>query len=278
MRPAARHDPRPGGSPRPAASPLVQASADPARDAQQLKLFQERVDAYVKLHKKLRGEGPKLADEATPAAIQAHKEYLAKAMRAARASAKPGDLLLPELQPYLRRVLRSELTGPGSAPAREAVKEGNPKVEAPAQPVALKVNAAYPAAAPVSTVPPTILLKLPTLSDEVLEYASWARTWCCAIAVADIIVDDMKGARRDDTTAPRRHRDAGRGLRGKSRAGGSGDRALSRSRYRPGVTRASLKEGSCASPSSATAARGGPRRRRGGHPRQGAARASRTAS
>jgi hypothetical protein len=183
--------PRP---PAPKSKPLpVQAKADPGRDAQLFKEFGARVGQYVELHKKLRKEVPPISDEASPYAIKAHKEALAKAIRGARAGARPGDLIGVELQPVLRRLLRSELAGPGSAPAREAVlEEGNPRAEKTATPVVVAVNAVYPTDAPFSTVPPNVLLKLPTLPDDYLEYRFVGKDLVVRDAVADVIVDFMK--------------------------------------------------------------------------------------
>ena len=173
----------------------MQARPDPVRDAALFKQFAERVNQYIDLHKRLKKEGPPLKDKAEPEEIKASTEALRARIQAARSRARPGDVLMPELRPVFRRILRSELTGPGSADARDAVLvEGNPKVEGPRTPLVVKVNAVYPSAAALSTVPPTILLKLPKLPDEILEYRFVGRDMILRDVAADLIVDFMKGA------------------------------------------------------------------------------------
>lgn len=181
-------------------APAVLAAAlpapDPAREAQLFREFGKRVDAYVALHEKLTREaGGPLKPDAAPADIEAFILRLRPKVQAARASARPGDLLVPELQTVFRRVLRAELTGPGAAHARETVlKEGNPRAETPTATVVVKVNGVYSMAAPVSTVPPNLLRKLPALPEEVLEYRFVGRDLILRDVAADLIIDYMKEA------------------------------------------------------------------------------------
>jgi hypothetical protein len=66
--------------------------------------------------------------------------------------------------------------------------EGNPRSpESPAK-VTLAVNAPYPSAAPLSTVPPSLLLKLPPLPDA-LEYRFVGRNLILWDTKANLIVD-----------------------------------------------------------------------------------------
>jgi hypothetical protein len=180
-----------------ATAPAAGAPPAPAvSDARLLAELSERVGEYVKLHDRLKREaGGPLPAGASPEQIEAFILRLRPKIQAARARARPGDLLVPELQPVLRRILRAELTGPGSAHAREAVlREGNPRAETPAATVVVEVNGVYSIAAPVSTVPPNVLLRLPPLPEEVLEYRFVGRDLILRDVAADLIVDYMKEA------------------------------------------------------------------------------------
>ena len=78
------------------------------------------------------------------------------------------------------------------------VKQGNPKVDGnPApqnptkevmQPVTLAVNAIYPDSAPFSSVPPSLLLKLPVLPDQV-RYRFVGRALILRDTEANVILD-----------------------------------------------------------------------------------------
>jgi len=186
---------RQGGTPTPTpAAKESPAAAGVNPDAVELNEFRKRVESYVALHNKLRAQAPPLPVKSDAQTIAAHQQALARALQQARAGAKHGDLLTPGVEPTLRRIIASELKGPGSAPAKKAVKEGNPKVETPQKPVPLKVNALYPLDAPLSTVPPTLLLKLPKLPEDVLEYRFVGRHLVLRDTVANIIVDYMLDA------------------------------------------------------------------------------------
>jgi hypothetical protein len=87
------------------------------------------------------------------------------------------------------------MQGPQGKKARATIKEGNPKNEkAPGEvePV-LKVNAEYPKNSPLSTVPPSLLLRLPKLPKDI-EYRFVGRTLILRDREANIIIDYMKEA------------------------------------------------------------------------------------
>ena len=78
------------------------------------------------------------------------------------------------------------------------IKEGNPKIEGNPQPqdptketkqtVNIAVNVAYPDSAPFSTVPGSLLLKLPLLPDEV-RYRFVGRALILRDTQANVILD-----------------------------------------------------------------------------------------
>jgi hypothetical protein len=165
-------------------------------DARGLTEFANKVQAYVALHQKVEAGLPKLPDRSDPATVTAHQKALAEGIRKSGPRPPLGHVFVPDIQPFFKRLLAPELKGPGSAETREKVAEGNPEPAKglPKDPdvkpkdVPLLPYAIYPLDAPVSTVPPPILLKMPQLPKE-LEYRFVGKNLVLRDTVADIIVD-----------------------------------------------------------------------------------------
>jgi hypothetical protein len=156
--------------------------------------FDDNVEHYVKLHKKAlkKVTVPAPGPQATPEQILAHQRALAEAIRTLRPAAKVGDIFLPDSQPALKRIIAEELQGRAGASARSALREGNPPVEIDRDDrmaVRLAVNGGYPEAAPVSTVPPSVLLSLPLLPSEYVEYRFVNRDLVLRDVGANMIID-----------------------------------------------------------------------------------------
>jgi hypothetical protein len=174
---------------------LLCSAASGAEDPA-LKQFQDRLDAYVKLRKEVANKVPPLKKDAKPAEIQQRELALAAAIQKARSGAQPGDILAADVKPIINRVLTGALAkGNGSRKLRESIKEGNPKHErAPGEVVpVIAVNAIYPTNAPLSTIPPSLLLRLPKLPTD-LEYRFVGRTLVLRDRQANMIVDFLKEA------------------------------------------------------------------------------------
>ena len=157
--------------------------------------FTAKVNEYTKLVDRLAKEVGKLPDKAEPEAINAHKRALADAIRNARAGAKQGDIFVAAEQPQFRHIVRSETKGPDGKSARKTIVEDNPRKPASAQeddhktpPVRLAVNATYPDGAPRSTVPPTLLLRMPKI-PETVEFRFVGKALVLYDARANLIVD-----------------------------------------------------------------------------------------
>jgi len=131
------------------------------------KELQQRVTDYIKLRKEAVARLPKLNDKSEPEQIHAHKLAEAEAIRAARAGAKQGDVLTPDVQRHLTGLIHNEMKGKSGKAAKRTAKAGNPAAEGPTSPIRLQVNAVYPDSAPLSAVPPTLLLRLPELPKQV---------------------------------------------------------------------------------------------------------------
>jgi hypothetical protein len=160
-----------------AATASAPAETPVSERARLLKEFSDRATKYVELQRKAKSMVPQLPRKATPEQIAAHERALTGAVRVRRAGAQQGEIFLPAVVPVFLELLRSNLAGPAAQPAREAIKDGNPRVERPparpAEPrpkdVALVANAPYPEGAPLSMIPPEMLARLPEL-PEPLQY------------------------------------------------------------------------------------------------------------
>ena len=159
----------------------------PASDVDNVKEFRARVEEYAMLHRSVEGKLPALPQKATSDQIAAHQQGLAEAIRTARSKAKRGDVF-SKAKDYFRRAIAAELKGKAGLTARQTIKEGNPTNEASGGPIILSVNAGYPPEASLSAMPPTMLLRLPPLPEE-LNYRFVGRHLILHDTDADIIVD-----------------------------------------------------------------------------------------
>lgn len=167
----------------------VAAPADKLAPVQE---FQKHVEDYMKVRKTACDRVPKLEKQAEPEEISVNKRAQAHAIRAARPNAAQGDIFTPAATAYLKTVIAGYIEGPGRQPAKKAAKQGNPADEGGAK-VPLKVNATYPEEAPLSTVPPALLLKLPKLPKEI-DYRFVGPHLVLHDAQAGIIIDFMPNA------------------------------------------------------------------------------------
>ena len=169
-------------------------TTDPA-----IKDFNNRVKQYWDLHKKIEGVAPPVhkKKEPDPAVIIEHERKLAAGIREARQNAAEGDIFTPAVQKVFIATIQQDLaSSQRGAKAREMILgEGNPKNPESKARVDLVVNAKYPPNAPLSTVPPSVLLKLPQL-PEGLEYRFVGRNLILYDSKANLIVDILRNAIR----------------------------------------------------------------------------------
>lgn len=155
--------------------------------------FGERVREYVRLHREAEKQTPPIKDKTSAEQIAAHKQALVAAIRAARPNAKQGEIFAPGIAERFVAVIRSEVRGRGGVPAKRTIVESNPKKPDAPVPIKVAVNAAYPDKAPLSTMPPSLLLRLPSLPEE-LEYRFVGRDLILRDVAANLIVDFLPGA------------------------------------------------------------------------------------
>lgn len=144
--------------------------------------FESRVKQYRTLQKKLAATLPKLRKRATPAQVDEFQRALYALIKAERAGAKRGDLLTPDMQALVKRILAEVLGGADGKLMKASIMDENPGVPT------LRVNDRYPDEIPLSTMPPQVLKALPKLEEE-LEYRFIGERLVLMDAQAHIIVD-----------------------------------------------------------------------------------------
>jgi len=149
--------------------------------------FNERVKEYIKLRDKLEGQLPKLSSKSQPAEIEEHLVALQKSIIVAREGAKPGDIFTPEAADSIRSIIKQEFKGARLRKLRETVREAETKG------VPLRVNVPYPETKELIEMPPTLLLKLPTLPKQ-LHFHFVGRSLLLIDKEARLIVDYLPGA------------------------------------------------------------------------------------
>jgi len=156
----------------------------------QSKEFQARIDKYVEIHRKAVASVPAIPKETTDAALIAkHEQQIAAAIRSLRPNALVGEIFTPAVRQMIVGTVKQKVDGKAGESAKETILgEGNPKGPESGTPVNLAVNGVYPTTAPLSTVPPSVLMALPTLPKE-LEYRFVGRNLILRDTVANLIVD-----------------------------------------------------------------------------------------
>jgi hypothetical protein len=167
-------------------------------DAETLRRFQHEVEEYVRLRQSALRQIPPVNPRSTPEQLAAHQKDLTQAIVAFREGAKRGEIFKPDVEAAIRRTLHRAFSGPEGPGLIKDTRQGNPKVEGnPSprdptkevkQPVTLAVNAFYNDAAPFSSVPPSLLLKLPLLPEQV-RYRFVGRALILRDTEANVILD-----------------------------------------------------------------------------------------
>jgi hypothetical protein len=146
--------------------------------------FQQRVQQYLTLQKAM----PRLRTTKHSKEIVERRHALVQRIREARSNAKPGDIFTPDVSEEFRRVIQSTFQGPNARNVRKTIRQGEP---VPGW--HLTVNGDYPEHLPLTTVPPTLLLRLPQLPSEVA-YRIVGHDFVLQDTEARLIVDFIPGA------------------------------------------------------------------------------------
>lgn len=166
----------------PWAAPLVarggQTAGAPASAVQE---FQRRLGDYLTLRAELSKTLKPLSPTASATDLAARQQALAEALRAARASARPGDLVPAAVAEQIRSVVIADFN------RRTAAEERATFSEVPDAPIPT-INRPYPADAALPTVPPLLLMALPRMPDS-LQYRFYGRHIVLLDGDVQIIVD-----------------------------------------------------------------------------------------
>jgi hypothetical protein len=158
------------------------AGTDDARLSGEL---QAKVKQYLDFRQKVAGKPPS-ADN-TPSHIVAKQRELANKIRVARAGAKQGEILTPEIAQYLRRQIAATLSGPHGNEIRSSLRHAEPVK------IKLQINQSYPEQVPLQSTPASLLLNLPQLADGI-EYRILDHELVLRDSEANIIVDYIPDA------------------------------------------------------------------------------------
>jgi hypothetical protein len=140
---------------------LITGAQVSTSDKQTIATFEKRVKEYVKLRNQVKEKLPtKVSKDSTPEQIHAYMTSFEDAVRAARSGAKRGELFVPEVATYIRNVLRDDFKARDKAELRKTI------LQAETAGVLVRVNYPYPEQKEFSEMPPTLLLKLPQLPQE----------------------------------------------------------------------------------------------------------------
>jgi hypothetical protein len=151
--------------------------------------FTARVQEYVKMQKNLEASLSTLKPTNDAAKIVDHQNALAGKIAGARRDAHHGDIFTHEVAERFRKIIRHEFHGPEGRAAREAIRQDDPSKVIRR----LHVNDVFPEGVPLTTTPPSLLLKLPELPRE-LAYRFVGRDLTLIDTEARLIVDLIPNA------------------------------------------------------------------------------------
>jgi hypothetical protein len=159
-----------------------------------LRQFQDAVETYAQLHRRLEQDVPPLTAASNPREIIASSKALAARIRAARATAREGDFFTAEEGDAFRVVIARALYTHHFT-ADDMIAAG--REEAPPLLPKLTVNTRFPWAHGAA-VWPCVLLALPQLPEE-LEYRFIGRDLVLVDVHANLVVDILREALRPTT-------------------------------------------------------------------------------
>jgi hypothetical protein len=145
------------------------------------KEFFDRVRTYMTVHKAADARVPSLKDTSDPKQVSGREKALADEIRVERAGAQQGDVFSPAAAKEIAAVIAEDFNRRPPSDQKAIL------IEVPVT-VPPAINTSYPTELPLATVPPTLLLKLPTLPEE-LEYRFLGRHLILRDIKANLIVD-----------------------------------------------------------------------------------------
>ena len=124
-------------------------------------VFADGVGKYVQMLQNLEGSVPaqKPTNESEEIADRQHQ--LTGVIANARRGAYEGEIFTNEVAEQFRKIIRKAFQEPGGQAMRKTIQERDPVKR-----IVLKVNEVYPDDKPRTTMPPTLLSRLPVLPKE----------------------------------------------------------------------------------------------------------------
>ena len=150
------------------------------------KEFFDHVRAYVKIHDTADARVPSLKETSDPRQVSGREKALADEIRVERAGAHQGDVFSPAAAKEIGDIVAEDFN------VRPLQDQKAILIEVPMK-VPPAINTDYPTTMPLATVPPGLLLKLPTLPEE-LEYRFLGRHLILRDIKANLIVDFIPDA------------------------------------------------------------------------------------
>lgn len=152
--------------------------------------FQARVAQFAQLHARLAKQVGVLDETRSQAEIAQRAVGLAKALQAARATAKQGDLFTPAVGRIFRDLIRREYRQ-----RTPAIKESRQDAQDEVPNFIPRVNMLYPTTFPLGTFPASLLKVLPPLPPQ-LEYRIVTHHLVLRDVEANLIIDVLPNAIR----------------------------------------------------------------------------------
>ena len=154
-------------------------------EARIFKLFAAQVQRYLKVQKECAASLPALKPNMKMAQISEHQLALGKKLAAARSGVPQGEIFSAEVTEQFRKIILGVFKGPKSQMARKTIRPDEPSKEVL---VRLHVNDMRPDSIPSTTMPPTLLSKLPPLPKD-LAYRIIGHALALKDTRAGLIVD-----------------------------------------------------------------------------------------
>jgi hypothetical protein len=151
-------------------------------DAAIVQDFEKRVASYDQLRKTAESSLPHLRPTASREKIEHHQRELAHKIVKERESAKRGQIFSTPIEGEFRRLMRLAMPPGDASRVHKSLQN--------AEPVAarIEINHPYPWATPLQSTPPSILLGLPHLPQDI-EYRFVDRTLVLWDAKANLVID-----------------------------------------------------------------------------------------
>jgi hypothetical protein len=133
-----------------------------APDHRGLREFSDRVEAYEKVREKAEKSLPKFKKNSKQEVIAVQQQALVAKIRELRSTAQRGDIFTVSATEAIAQTIKAVFTGPDAHRVQNTIQTGEPL-----RGFEVQVNQRYPDSLPFTTVPATLLRKLPRLPDEV---------------------------------------------------------------------------------------------------------------